>query len=90
MMWNAATHSGDENTRWCWLRAVEWVNWPIFLSPSIVPVMLFFWKWQIVVIVLLVCNWFWHFLVGRRGRFVSVLLANIGTYIGRRWSLREG
>jgi hypothetical protein len=80
-MWNAAEHNDDENTRWCWLRAVEWINWPIFLSSSIVPLALLCWDWQIVALILVVCNWLWHFFVGRGGRFVSPRLANLGSYI---------
>ena len=81
LTWNPFEHTDDENTRWCWLRAMEWRNWPIFLSPSLVPIMWLFWNWQIVALVLVVCNWMWYFIVGRRGRFVSVPLANIGVFI---------
>src|SRR5438128_12324568 len=78
LIWDAAEHNDDENARWCWLRAVEWINWPIFLSSSIVPLSLLFWKWQSVAPILAVCNWLWHFFVGRRGRFVSIRLGNFG------------
>jgi hypothetical protein len=86
LIWNAAEHNDDENTRWCWLRAVEWINWPIFLSSSIVPLLLLFWKWQIVALILVGCNWTWYLLVVRRGRFVSVFLADIGVYaVKAKW-----
>ena len=75
------TYTDDEITQWCWLRAAEWINWPMFLSPSLVPVMLFFWEWQIVALILVICNWLWYFIAGRSGRFVSVTVANAGVYI---------
>lgn len=44
-MWSATEHSTDENVRWSWLRAVEWIGWPLFLSQPIVPVLLYFFPW---------------------------------------------
>lgn len=89
--WNPAAHSDDDNTRWCWLRAVEWINWPLFLSQSLVPVFLLFWPWPQVIGGTIVCNWVWYFLVGRRGAFISVPLAGVGPFITRlKWLVCPG
>jgi len=81
LIWSAAEHTDDENTRWCWLRAVEWIHWPMFLSSSLVPVTLLFQPWQTVGLILLIGNWLWYFIAGKRGRFVNVPLAQIGVYV---------
>ena len=86
LSWNAAEHTNDENNRWCWLRAVEWINWPIFLSSSTVPLLLLFCDWQTVVLGLLICNWAWYFLIGKHGKIVSVFFANIGAlFVAAKW-----
>jgi len=81
LSWDAAKHNDEENNRWCWLRAVEWINWPIFLSSSTVPLLLLCFDWQSVAVGLLLCNWAWYFLIGKHGRNVSVPLANMGALI---------
>jgi hypothetical protein len=48
-VWNPSEHSDDENLRFCWLRAVEWGNWPTFISQPVVPIAILFWSWKIVV-----------------------------------------
>lgn len=41
MLWNPHENSDQENLRWCWLRAVEWGKWPLFVSQPLLPLMLF-------------------------------------------------
>jgi hypothetical protein len=74
-MWIAAEHSDQDNLQWSWLRAVEWIGWPLFMSQPIVPVLLYFYEgWILLSVFLLtllcrvtVLQW-----------FVSVRLADIG------------
>ena len=58
-MWEPSQHSNDNNVLWSWLRAVEWVTWPLFLSQPIVPVLLYFFSWPIVLggVVLITLLW---------------------------------
>ena len=83
MLWNPSQHSDQENLQWCWLRAVEWANWPLFLSLPIGPPLLIeISVWQIIV-VLVVLDLLW---LGVRYRVVSVRLSSIGAvYSLLRW-----
>jgi len=72
-MWNPLLHSDQENLRWCLLRAIEWGNWPAFISQPVAPVMLLFWPWYWVCLGVLVANILW---AAVRYRFVSPLLAD--------------
>src|SRR5205085_7446618 len=58
-MWNAQEHSNDENLRWCWLRAMEWGTWPIFISQPIAPVAILFFSWWSVVLATLIATVLW-------------------------------
>lgn len=85
-MWYANNHSDDENTRWAWLRAVEWINWPIFVSQPIVPVLLYLWPtlWLPITFGVVVLNVAWQ--LGVLRRFVSVPLADFGcVFVRLKW-----
>jgi hypothetical protein len=79
MIWNPTKHSDEENLKWCWLRAVEWGRWPIFLSQVIAPPLLIFLSWKYVVLGFVAGNIAWALLV--RYRFVNVALAYIGCVV---------
>lgn len=75
-MWESSQHSNDNNIRWSWLRAVEWATWPMFLSQPIVPVLLYFFSWPIVLGSVIVITLLWRaFIVPF---WVSVGLAGAG------------
>jgi len=74
-MWLPAEHSDEENLRWAWLRAVEWINWPLFISQPIVPVLLYFFDWSPIVVSAVLISYLWRLVVPQR--FVSVGLANL-------------
>lgn len=82
-MWNAHEHSNDDNTRWTWLRAIEWINWPLFFSQPIIPVLLYFFpKYYISIIVWLIAiDALWQLIISRH--FVSALIANFGALFVR-------
>ena len=73
MMWNPIQHTDEKNLRWCWLRAVEWGRWPLFVSQLFAPLLLLFVPWPYVVIGFFVANLLWAFV---RYQFVNTGLAN--------------
>jgi hypothetical protein len=62
-VWNPTEHSNDENVRWSWLRAVEWIGWPLFLSQPVVPVLLYFYSWPFVIGAMVVVAFAWRALI---------------------------
>jgi hypothetical protein len=83
-MWNPAEHSDDENLRWCWLRAVEWGAWPIFLSQPIAPLLFLFLPWWFVILVLTGLNTIWSLFI--KHRLVVPALAYWGSWFVRlKW-----
>jgi hypothetical protein len=76
MAWNPVLHSTEDNTKWSWLRAVEWVEWPLFLSQPVVPVLLYFYPWPWVLGVAAVTGFLWRLLVVPN--FISPRLAGLG------------
>jgi hypothetical protein len=84
MTWNPAEHSDDDNLQWCWLRAVEWGRWPIFLSQPLAPALLIWFPWQAVVVGVIIANLLWAFFI--RYRFVSAGAADAGVlFVLLKW-----
>ena len=79
MAWNPTEHSNDENLQWCFLRAVEWGRWPIFLSQPIAPVLLIWFSWREVILAVFAANLLWAMFI--RYRFVSVGAADAATFV---------
>lgn len=83
-MWDATEYTHDENVRWSWLRAVEWIRWPYFISQPIVPVMLLFWPWQATITGVLASNLLWFVFV--RPHSVSLPVAKFGAcFVRLKW-----
>ena len=83
-MWKPNEHSDQENLQWCWLRAVEWGRWPIFLSQVFGPILLLFFRWQTTIIFVVVSNVLWAMFV--RYKYVNVNLAFIGVIVTKlKW-----
>ena len=83
-MWNSNEHTDQENLQWCWLRAVEWGRWPIFISQIIAPPMLLIFNWLTVIIIFVVLNVLWSLFV--RYKFVSINLAFMGVLVTKlKW-----
>jgi hypothetical protein len=69
------THYNDTETQlWLHLRALEWANWPVFLSAIFVPPLFYFWPFPAVIIGFLIISFLW---VPIRFTFVSPSLASI-------------
>jgi hypothetical protein len=62
-MWSAESHSDDENFRWAWLRSVEWVAWPLFISQPLVPILLYFYPWFVVLASVIVATFAWRLII---------------------------
>jgi hypothetical protein len=71
-------YSVDDKIKWAWLRAVEWIEWPLFLSQPLVPILIYFYTWPIVILSVLVVNFLWRaFIVPF---WVSPFIARIGLF----------
>jgi hypothetical protein len=75
-MWRAKEHSDQENLQWAWLRAIEWIDWPLFMSQPVVPVLLYFYDWPWILVAVLLTTLLWRVTVLQW--FVSVRLADFG------------
>ncbi len=78
-MWNPSEHNDQDNLRWCWLRAVEWGRWPVFISQAFAPVALLFINWPTLITTVVMSNFLWAFFV--RYKFVSVYFASLGAWL---------
>ena len=68
---------GDElKARWILLRSIEWINWPLFISQSVVALLLWFYEWQPVVVAVIVVTITWRLAIATR--CVSVKLVELG------------
>lgn len=84
MLWNPLEHSDEENLRWSWLRAAEWLYWPVFLSQGYAPLLLLWVNWKAVLVVVLLSNYLWVLFV--RYRVVSVPAAYLGVlFVKIKW-----
>lgn len=79
MLWNPASNTDEDNLKWCWLRAVEWGNWPTFISQPIVPVALLFYDWKYVVGTALAANVLWAIFI--RYNVVMPQVSAIGLWL---------
>lgn len=87
-MWNPKQHTDEENTQWCWLRAVEWGRWPLFISQLYAPPLLIFAPWEWVVGGFFLANLLWASI---RYRFINVGMANaIADHMIIRWPVTIG
>ena len=80
-MWQAFNHTDEENTRWAWLRAVEWASWPLFMSQPVVPVLLYFYRWQLVLVATLIVSLAWSVFIVPHS--VAPRLATAGVFFVR-------
>ena len=78
MVWNPVEYSTEENTRWSLLRALEWIEWPLFLSQPVVPVLLYFYPWPWVLGAAVLISLMWRLLVVPS--FISPELAGLGPW----------
>jgi hypothetical protein len=75
-MWSPNQHTDQENLHWCWLRAIEWGRWPVFISQIVAPPMLYIFNWLTVVSFFVVLNILWSLFI--KYKYVNVKLAFVG------------
>lgn len=69
----------------CWLRATEWLEWPLFVSQTIIPLLLLFIPWHLVIMFPVVATWLWSLV---RYKFVSFRLATVGeNFSAPKWPI---
>lgn len=78
LRWDPSLHSDQDNLRWCWLRAVEWGRFPIFLSQPLAPLLLLLISWPVVIASAVMANLLWALI---RYRFVDVTAASVGALL---------
>ena len=87
----AAEHglTEEELRRLLWLRAIEWANWPVFLSQPIVPILFIFLWWPYALAFVFFIDIVWAFV---RYSFVNMTLANLGAIFVAwpKWPLAIG
>jgi hypothetical protein len=81
MLQDYTTYRPEEVERWIQLRALEWSAWPTFISQPVLPVLLIFFPWHIVLIGVLCADAVWQFL---QHAFVSLFLSEISC-LSVRW-----
>ena len=85
IFWNPHEQSDDENTRWCWLRAIEWGKWPLFISQPIAPILFLFFTWWEVALFIIVFTWFWSLI---RYKYVNIKLVDLGSlFVKLKWPI---
>ena len=77
MLQDYSTYTNAEIERWIHLRAIEWSGWPTFISQPVLPVLLIFYPWHIVLVGLLCVDLVWQII---QHVFVSVQLSEISCF----------
>lgn len=73
--------SESEFRRTAWLRAVEWISWPSFLSPLFVPILLIWFVWWKVLVSLFCANLVWTLIRYRVNNFGLSNLAAVAVQV---------
>jgi len=86
--WDSTRHSEEENARWCHLRSIEWLHWPLFVTQPVVPLCLLVLPWYVVVLSVLLLTILWTL---AQYRYVSVRLADFGPlFVYLKWPISVG
>jgi hypothetical protein len=74
LLWSPLEHTDQENLNWCMARAVEWDDWPMWISLPIAPILFTFVSWLPVTVAVLVCNVLWWPI---KHRWINLTLAEL-------------
>lgn len=77
-MYNSYKYTDEQNIRWCWLRGNEWGVFPLYISKIIIPILMVFIDWRVLLIGIVIITWLWALI---RNRFVSIILASFSGYV---------
>jgi len=75
---NPRLYTDAENLKWCWLRAIEWGEWPLFVGQLICPILFLTFPWWSVAVAVVILTWVWALI---RYRFASIVLAGTGPWV---------
>jgi|ERR1035438_140255 hypothetical protein len=76
-------YTESEIRQYLMARAIEWNDWPGFLSQPIVPILLIFYKWWFILSVVLFVAFLWSFI---KYKYINVELAEFGIFFTRlKW-----
>jgi hypothetical protein len=86
LFWSPFEHTDQENLSWCWARAVEWDDWPMWISLAIAPILFTFVSWLPVTVAVLVCNVLWWPI---KHRWINLTLAELVSLLCRllKWPI---
>jgi hypothetical protein len=83
LLWKTHNFTPAENAQWSLLRALEWGNWPFFITQPIAPILFIFYPWWTVLLGVVLLDWIWAVI---RHKFVSPFLASVGLWFVRlKW-----
>ena len=83
MFWNPSSHSDDENSKWCWLRAMEWGKWPSFIFQPVAPILFIYFDWWKIILIVILLNWLW---VLFRYKYINLFLLGFGSiFVHLKW-----
>jgi hypothetical protein len=79
----------QELARWLHLRALEWANWPVYLSLTTVPILLIFCRWYYVLGAVVFSDLLWVLI---RYAIVSPTLSLVGSALveNLKWPIAIG
>jgi hypothetical protein len=75
---NSMQYTDAEARQWLLLRAMEWKNWPSFISQPVVPILLIFYPWFTVLAGVFLLDVIW---AGIRYRYINVPAATNAVYL---------
>ncbi len=73
-MWNPEKHTRNENEVYFKARAAEWAHFPLFASQIIVPALMLFLPWWVVIVCIAVLDLLWALF---REKNVSASIAHV-------------
>jgi hypothetical protein len=82
-MWEVEKHTKSENKAYIDGRSGEWANLPIYITEILVPPLMYFVKWYILLVVVYILNVLWGFV---SGKFINLKISYVLWQINKfRW-----
>jgi hypothetical protein len=82
-MWEVEKHTKSENKAYIDGRSGEWANLPIYITEILIPPLMYFVKWYILLVAVYILNVLWGFV---SGKFINLKISYILWQINKfRW-----
>lgn len=82
-MWEVEKHTKSENKAYIDGRSGEWANLPIYITEILVPPLMYFVKWYILLVAVYILNVLWGFV---SGKFINLKISYVLWQINKfRW-----